>query len=458
MIDQIKNAEKIIDSIKDKLGNIIYESWRILSMFGVPPLILPKCKGENLIDYQIEGNSVQDGTPTPETPIEIESVGIASKNILNPNINNTVYSSGYRFTYLELPPQPLAISIIDKDTSVDLTGTSFGFTGSGTNASGGYNWLVSNGRVLKNTTTNTVTLDDKPANDAYMFFSVYPATEETWNKIFERFYIQIEKGTTATEYEPYGYSIPVKVNGVKTNILLNEPLRKIGDNVDYIDFKNKKVVRVIKKLFFNGCGTEKWTLQTESTRAFYCNGIDSGYGGGNAEDNLCLCNRFIHNSQSNLFSGIAGIAFRGENYKRMYITFGKDSEINTLDLLKKWLANNPLEAVFLSLNPTEEEEIELPDITTYKGMTKIEIDTKTQPSNMEVVYKGKPVIISELTEEEIEAINNMSISNDENGLSIAYADDVLDIDFNIQDSELIITNYTNANFSINENGEMEVDY
>lgn len=31
--------------------------------------------GENLKDYRIYGNSVQDGTPTPENPVEIESVG-----------------------------------------------------------------------------------------------------------------------------------------------------------------------------------------------------------------------------------------------------------------------------------------------------------------------------------------------------------------------------------------------
>lgn len=39
------------------------------------------------------------------------------------------------------------------------------------------------------------------------------------------------------------YKIPVKVNDNVTNIYLNEPLRKIGDYLDYIDFKNQKVVR-----------------------------------------------------------------------------------------------------------------------------------------------------------------------------------------------------------------------
>ena len=36
-----------------------------------------------------------------------------------------------------------------------------------------------------------------------------------------------------------------------------------------------------------------------------------------------------------------------------------------------------------------EEEIELPNIPTFKGKTVIEVDTKILPSNMEVKYYGK---------------------------------------------------------------------
>ena len=53
--------------------------------------------------------------------------------------------------------------------------------------------------------------------------------------------IQLEIGTTKTDYEPYGYRIPVKVsNGIEditTNIYLNEPLT-IND---YIHYKNQEL-------------------------------------------------------------------------------------------------------------------------------------------------------------------------------------------------------------------------
>lgn len=52
--------------------------------------------------------------------------------------------------------------------------------------------------------------------------------------------IQIEKGTTVTNYEPY-------IEPITQNIYLDEPLRKVGDYADYIDFKNQKVVRKVKE-------------------------------------------------------------------------------------------------------------------------------------------------------------------------------------------------------------------
>lgn len=50
--------------------------------------------------------------------------------------------------------------------------------------------------------------------------------------------IQIEKGTEMTNYEPY-------INETY-NIYLDEPLRKVGDVADYIDFYNYRLVRNIK--------------------------------------------------------------------------------------------------------------------------------------------------------------------------------------------------------------------
>lgn len=71
----------------------------IRTITGVLPLTLEGCVDEeSIIDYTLYGQSVQDGTPTPETPVEVESVGeydettgkykipikVSGKNLLSP--------------------------------------------------------------------------------------------------------------------------------------------------------------------------------------------------------------------------------------------------------------------------------------------------------------------------------------------------------------------------------------
>lgn len=53
---------------------------------GVPPLTLQDCLGNaNLIDYKIYGDSLQEGTPSPENPVEIKAVGDKTTNLLDVN-------------------------------------------------------------------------------------------------------------------------------------------------------------------------------------------------------------------------------------------------------------------------------------------------------------------------------------------------------------------------------------
>ena len=51
-------------------GVIVYEGWKTLTAQGVPPLTLVKCKGEDLINYRIYGNSVQKNLPDEYQEVE----------------------------------------------------------------------------------------------------------------------------------------------------------------------------------------------------------------------------------------------------------------------------------------------------------------------------------------------------------------------------------------------------
>ncbi len=70
---------------------------------------------------------------------------------------------------------------------------------------------------------------------------------------FKNLYI----GTVPYEkYVSYGYIIPITVsNGSEsktTNVYINEPLRKVGDVVDYLDLKNSKVIKYIGEKILEG--------------------------------------------------------------------------------------------------------------------------------------------------------------------------------------------------------------
>lgn len=58
------------DYVERKTANAI----RINSAEGYP-CVFDNSKGRPLKDYKLYGNSIQDGTPTPDNPIEIQSVG-----------------------------------------------------------------------------------------------------------------------------------------------------------------------------------------------------------------------------------------------------------------------------------------------------------------------------------------------------------------------------------------------
>ena len=71
-VDSVKYRNLNINAIKLN-GK---EVWRLgTTVNGKPPLTLSNSTGVNIRKYILYGNSVQDGEPTPDNPIDIDSVG-----------------------------------------------------------------------------------------------------------------------------------------------------------------------------------------------------------------------------------------------------------------------------------------------------------------------------------------------------------------------------------------------
>ena len=171
---------------------------------GTGMLVLPNSLDAPLERLELIGNSTQGENPAPDNPQEIKSAGrfdeasgkylldvkITGKNLLNlqkePDVKGLYQGwkvgNGDKGT----------LSIKDKGNNADISGCYFGLNTDGT-TSNSVTWLVDNG-VIKRYHIESM---------EKMYACLFPPNEKNIKKITERFEIQYEYGSIATEYQPY---------------------------------------------------------------------------------------------------------------------------------------------------------------------------------------------------------------------------------------------------------------
>lgn len=231
----------------------------VRTISGIPPITLPDCVDEDsLINYTISGNSVQNGEPTPENPVEVESVGdLTTKNIFNYRryceeweaaspYGTGVYSSKPDIMYLNedcfsIVAYHAGLRFMDGEFKENTqytfnfsiaayregyTGVAFApiciFYTDGTHTAISRSMYPDRFIDIQFTTDANKTVK-------YMQVANYtPAARLYFKKTF-----QIEEGITASEYEPYRkYKIPILC----------------GQSLDYVKYK--------KGYFINSLGVE----------------------------------------------------------------------------------------------------------------------------------------------------------------------------------------------------------
>lgn len=197
-----------------------------VEMEGVGSLMLPNSLKAPLERVELLGNSTQGENPAPDNPQEIKSAGRKSRNLLNlqkqPDVKETYL--GWKVS----DGRNVVLSVKDKGNNADITGCYLGLSRTG-GSSDGVVWAVNNGSVAA-----------KEVVSKNQYVSVFPSNETTVRKLLERFDIQVEYGGNATDYEPYGYLLDLKVIG--KNLFDSEKARDINNWTDsivqpgYIDF------------------------------------------------------------------------------------------------------------------------------------------------------------------------------------------------------------------------------
>ena len=205
----------------------------------------------NEIEILIEGNSIQDGVPLPESPIDIESVENSNLTIRGKNlfdINQDFYTSygekevdeekmiitGSWYTQFKIPVERNILYRLSGQVEYTVNGgvSVWGLSGG--------NDPIKGGLLPNNGTFNTGDRD-------FVYLGFYSGTSSPGQSIFEN--VQLEKGSVTTEYEPYVEPITIEIPTLRKvdniadtyNPITGEYIQRIGiktfngnENIGYI--------------------------------------------------------------------------------------------------------------------------------------------------------------------------------------------------------------------------------
>ena len=341
----------------------------------------------------IKGNSEQEGStatsyepytggkpsPSPEYPQEIKAVSelsgvMSGKNLLKP------YGSYPKIGY------GITLNLMNDGIHVNgkCTGSSWHtFIYSDTLQAGTYYIngikgasnsryqvvLYKNSAILNYITTNNFKLELKEKAKIELSLFVY-SEYGTFNDLVLPYMICRNENDLYL-YTPYqGQSL--------LNYTLQNPLYKIGDVYDYIDFNRGKIIRNVGVVTFDGSDDELWNK--------YSNNVSmDGYSVNvsNAIDTTpCICNKLL---TTDAISTTLEEAIKVLD-NAMYVVLNKIRGLNTTELFKSWLQSNPITVCYQLATPTEKDipqELltQLKQLQTLQQMNVPNININNIPSN-----------------------------------------------------------------------------
>lgn len=309
---------------------------------------------------RLYGRSVQDGTPTPDAPVEIKSVSspvvfCSGKNLAVPveyedaELNGVTWSINNNHIIASGTPtdQSFSDSIIvynnkkSKKYTLSLQGTT-------TNVVTMIAFVNSNDEVIDTLTGNEITFDMADYDYAKYFYIQFNSVETNVAVKCDA-YLQLEYGDTKTKYEPYSGSyaqLPYDLNAIPVESGGNVTIDGQQYIADYVDFEKKQLVRMVKLLNISSLDTS-WGFRGDvaDVNVARCSATEEDI---DFETNaLAVCNTFM-SSTGNKVNTFRLIASTGYMYQ-----FALDkNDFPTIDTWKEYLANNDVYIIYKLITPT----------------------------------------------------------------------------------------------------------
>ena len=372
------------------------------------PLTMENCKAnKRMKELLVYGNSMQDGTPTPEVPIDVVSVGELVTDETDANYgkykipvvqrgkniyNATTVLQSNRLTSkdtIKVKPNTNYVISVDNYTKSNPYWNIRGLNEPMTNISNP--WQVG---------TQIMGMVNSFNSGKYEYIVIRQWYDIATNGVDANAQIQIEEGKTKSEFEPY-------IEPVTTNIFLNEPLRKIGDYADYIDFKHNKVIRNTFLRVYDGISDknnpfnksdseENWAgknIHSDKNENFWEHSLNDPlpiipkYGHDTANDykQVPICLQLPvkvghYNSETSPPTVDKELIWFCQQARSVRLFLSKDRVDGNLTSFRNFLKSNPITVLIATYQPYEEPlNVDLPKLTAKT--TIVEIDTSLTPSN-----------------------------------------------------------------------------
>ena len=377
--------------------NTIARKYETKSEIIVPPTTI-YADGSNITTYTIKGNTVQNGTPTPSNPVEVNGVGVRTENLLSLADVSTQTINGIEFS-VNAQNGTVTINgtaILNQDTYINIQTNSklngnfyiSGCPNGGSNQTYDmYVWDTTEATRVKQ--WDGTTAMESVFNSSQSKEIKLVAGHKIYVRIRVRYGIQFDNlefkpmiriPTASSAFEPYGYKIPISSGGVTTNIYLG----------------STQTVRAIKKYVITG--DENWT--SAGGGAFYALSISPYM----TDRNDLMCSHFFVGN----YSGALVIGqLRGGGTPSNTILFNYDNGAIGVDGFKSWLAaqyanGTPVTLWYVLATPetgtVNEPLMKIGDyadalsnaasIPTTSGLNTIDVATTLKPSEMSITYDG----------------------------------------------------------------------
>lgn len=344
--------------------------------------------GKSLEKLIIEGKTVQDGTPSPSSPVDVKGVGDKCNNIFNYAKWSDAWStaqsgmvskdaSGFTLTATANDCYTKTHNVVACLISGYTVGKTYTLSWKANNSIGGNVYVFdSNGNTIKsanNSSTKSITFT-ATTTSIQLRFGVAASGASI------RYYdIKIEEGSTATKFYPYDkrnmYEIPISTGNTTKNVYLDAPLF----NTEILDTESGKVSKKYGLTILNG--SEDWKYE-----------------------NVSIGDNYYIQSSTGLFSNAKGASTVICNYQKStsaaaaaenaYISNGGAFNFQTqgyshsVDNLKNALRANPMIVVYQLATATK-ETFEAPEIATTVGNNTLSINTDVTPASISVTSFGE---------------------------------------------------------------------